>query len=381
MIKLHVLNSIVLLLSGCLCSLSSEATDLLGIWQGCDGRKVEFTQEGDAFVGRYIALGNLGAYKFQVGEVGYRHRLLDSQAQTYQGQDKWRRSDPESTFYWRDSVIRMSADADSFSDSGADQCSATMARVHPPEVKDFEVVLRIDASLAHFSAELQPGFVCPNDRVHGCSQNVTCDNMALDFAGDALDFNQMKWAAWKSVTTVFKLGKPFASFLGLSQAADVADVILKYYESESAQEFASKMAQFGAGKAASAEAAARGWDYLERRVASQVASALVNAALPSGGSKDYWDATYNHSGCGSLYVVSSMRMVEDRRSMRMTFGAMGDCEGKFPLTPGPRLMAWRVLGGINLTPVRSETEGDRITIVYSYDGRANYEVAAACTRS
>ena len=45
---------------------------LIGSWKGCDGRVIEFKPEGGELIGRYTALGGLGACAFSIGEVGYR---------------------------------------------------------------------------------------------------------------------------------------------------------------------------------------------------------------------------------------------------------------------------------------------------------------------
>ncbi len=98
------------------------SSDLLGIWQGCDGRQVTFTLEDGQYVGRYTALGGLGSYGFTLGEIGYRFTLQPDGS--YVGDVEWRGSNFQE---WRPDKATVAGDR--YRDTGSDGCSREMTRV------------------------------------------------------------------------------------------------------------------------------------------------------------------------------------------------------------------------------------------------------------
>lgn len=98
--------------------------DLLGSWEGCDGRVVTFTQNEDGEIsGRYTALGGLTRYGFQANEIGY--KLRKRAAGSYSGTVKWRNTRGEAT--WRDVVITIQGDR--YMDNSSDNCAREMKRL------------------------------------------------------------------------------------------------------------------------------------------------------------------------------------------------------------------------------------------------------------
>jgi hypothetical protein len=104
-------------------SIQSPAQGLVGRWQGCDGRVVEFTEVGGVLRGTYLALGGLGTYGFIPGEVGYEARQVSPGV--YEGQVLWKGAG--NAPQWRPN--RIFVQGDDYSDVGSDNCSRNMRRV------------------------------------------------------------------------------------------------------------------------------------------------------------------------------------------------------------------------------------------------------------
>lgn len=103
----------------------APAAGLVGRWQGCDGRIVEFTGGPGSYQGRYTALGGLDAYGFASGEVGYRVSETDTPG-VYQGEVLWKQTGGENP-RWVPTTITV--EGGTYSDTGADGCSRTMTRL------------------------------------------------------------------------------------------------------------------------------------------------------------------------------------------------------------------------------------------------------------
>ncbi|MEM7186018.1 MAG: hypothetical protein AAF466_05100 [Bacteroidota bacterium] len=97
---------------------------LIGQWEGCDGRIIEFTKEDDIIIGRCIALGGLGTYGFTLNEVGYEVEAQGNN--TYKGRVKWRKTGQKDPF-WKN--VEITIDGNSYEDQGSDSCGREMARV------------------------------------------------------------------------------------------------------------------------------------------------------------------------------------------------------------------------------------------------------------
>ncbi|MEM8810166.1 MAG: hypothetical protein AAGF01_29450 [Cyanobacteria bacterium P01_G01_bin.38] len=99
-----------------------ESDDLLGSWEGCDGRIVTFTLEDDQYVGRYTELGGLGWFHFTENEIGYTAtQAVDGE---YVGQVSWRST--SGTQAWHSNTIQI--EGDQYFDTGSDACSTEMIR-------------------------------------------------------------------------------------------------------------------------------------------------------------------------------------------------------------------------------------------------------------
>ena len=101
----------------------SPNQQLLGRWQGCDGRIVEFTETGGVLRGAYVALGGVGAYGFRLGEVGYEARQVSPGV--YEGRVLWKGG--SATPQWRPN--RITIQGDDYGDTASDSCSRNMKRV------------------------------------------------------------------------------------------------------------------------------------------------------------------------------------------------------------------------------------------------------------
>ena len=102
----------------------SKDRSIIGSWKGCDGRVVTFSKdENDEIVGRYNALGRLGAYHFSENEIGYRVTL--KAAGSYEGKVKWRSTSGDVS--WKNVSIKI--EDNTYTDSGSDNCSKEMKRI------------------------------------------------------------------------------------------------------------------------------------------------------------------------------------------------------------------------------------------------------------
>jgi hypothetical protein len=97
--------------------------DIIGSWEGCDGRVITFAKEGNEIIGRYIKLGGLERYKFTLNEEGY--RLTWQSAGNYTGTVKWQ--NPSGNETWKKVSITINNNA--YKDSTSDPCSKEMKRV------------------------------------------------------------------------------------------------------------------------------------------------------------------------------------------------------------------------------------------------------------
>ncbi|WP_036385317.1 hypothetical protein [Muricauda sp. MAR_2010_75] len=103
---------------------SSTNTDIIGSWEGCDGRVVSFyTNENGEIEGRYSKLGGLGRFKFAVDEIGF--FLTQTSTGVYTGKVKWRNTSGAAT--WRDETIVVENNI--LKTSGSDACGNEMTRV------------------------------------------------------------------------------------------------------------------------------------------------------------------------------------------------------------------------------------------------------------
>ena len=103
---------------------TSTYTDIIGSWEGCDGRVVTFyTNENGEIEGRYAKLGELGRYKFTLDEVGF--HLSQQNPGTYVGQVKWKNTMGKET--WRDETIIVENNI--LKTSSSDDCSKELTRV------------------------------------------------------------------------------------------------------------------------------------------------------------------------------------------------------------------------------------------------------------
>ncbi|MHA7832701.1 MAG: hypothetical protein ACX93O_16520 [Flagellimonas sp.] len=103
---------------------TSTNPDIIGSWEGCDGRVVTFyTNENGEIEGSYSKLGGLGRYKFTLDEVGF--HLSQQNRGTYVGQVKWRSTLGKET--WKDETIIVEGNV--LKTSSSDDCSKELTRV------------------------------------------------------------------------------------------------------------------------------------------------------------------------------------------------------------------------------------------------------------
>lgn len=97
--------------------------DIMGSWEGCDGRVITFTKEDNKVIGRYTKLGKLEKYKFTLNEVGY--RLKEQSVGNYTGTVKWQNLSGNET--WRN--VTVTIENNIYTDNQSDACSKEMKRV------------------------------------------------------------------------------------------------------------------------------------------------------------------------------------------------------------------------------------------------------------
>ncbi|MEE1964204.1 hypothetical protein V1387_16045 [Allomuricauda taeanensis] len=98
--------------------------DIVGSWEGCDGRVVTFTkQKSGEIIGRYTHLGGLGEYRFTQDEIGY--KVAQKELGTYTGLVKWRNATGEVT--WKKVMITIEDNV--YKDNNSDGCSKEMKRI------------------------------------------------------------------------------------------------------------------------------------------------------------------------------------------------------------------------------------------------------------
>lgn len=101
------------------------SSSIIGYWQGCDDRIIEFTQEKDSIFGYCRKLGKLDAFGFTENELGY--KLIQTKQGAYQGKVKWRFKE-DTTIQWK--PVRIQIENNNYSDTGSDACGSTMTRIN-----------------------------------------------------------------------------------------------------------------------------------------------------------------------------------------------------------------------------------------------------------
>ena len=105
-------------------TVTSTNTNIIGSWEGCDGRVVAFyANENGEIEGRYSKLGGLDRFKFTVDEIGF--LLTQKSPGVYAGRVKWRNTTGTAT--WRDETIVVENNI--LKTSGSDACGNEMTRV------------------------------------------------------------------------------------------------------------------------------------------------------------------------------------------------------------------------------------------------------------
>jgi hypothetical protein len=106
--------------------ISNINTDIVGSWEGCDGRVVTFTKEENGEIyGRYTQLGGLKKYNFSQDEIGY--QVVKQSLGTYTGSVKWRSTTGTET--WK--KVTITIEGDTYKDDSSDGCSKNMKRIIP----------------------------------------------------------------------------------------------------------------------------------------------------------------------------------------------------------------------------------------------------------
>ena len=112
----------------------SVNNDIIGSWEGCDGRVITFTKQKpltqnnqrthkDSIIGRYTKLGGLKTYKFTVDEIGY--KLVEDSLGNYSGLVKWQNLSGKET--WK--VVTIHVQGDTYKDDNSDSCSKEITRI------------------------------------------------------------------------------------------------------------------------------------------------------------------------------------------------------------------------------------------------------------
>tara|TARA_R100001369_G_scaffold82220_1_gene113785 strand:+ start:968 stop:1450 length:483 start_codon:yes stop_codon:yes gene_type:complete len=125
---------------------SSNHNDIIGSWEGCDGRIITFSKtkplatpsssettqnngltKKDFIIGRYSKLGGLTRYQFTQNEIGY--KLIEKSPGHYTGMVKWQ--DLSGIETWKEVTIHV--DNDTYRDDNSDSCSKVITRIKNPE--------------------------------------------------------------------------------------------------------------------------------------------------------------------------------------------------------------------------------------------------------
>ena len=123
-------------------SSSSNHNNIIGSWEGCDGRIITFSKtkplatpsssetkhnkrltKKDSIIGRYSKLGGLTRYQFTQNEIGY--KLIEKSRGHYTGMVKWQ--DLSGTETWKEVTIHV--DNDTYRDDNSDSCSKVIKRI------------------------------------------------------------------------------------------------------------------------------------------------------------------------------------------------------------------------------------------------------------
>ena len=105
---------------------SNPNRDIIGSWEGCDGRVITFSRDEDGEItGHYSQLGELEKYNFSQDEIGY--KVTQQSAGTYTGLVKWRSTAGAET--WK--KVTITIEGGSYKDNSSDGCSKNMKRLEP----------------------------------------------------------------------------------------------------------------------------------------------------------------------------------------------------------------------------------------------------------
>lgn len=125
-LKIAFLFSVFLiLLANCkTTSVLITKNDIVGTWEGCDGRQIVFSEntEGE-IIGHLAKLGKLERYKFTLNEEAY--RVKKQSHGVYTGVVKWQNLNGKET--WEKVTITIENDV--YTDDGSDSCSKEMKRI------------------------------------------------------------------------------------------------------------------------------------------------------------------------------------------------------------------------------------------------------------
>jgi hypothetical protein len=215
-----------------------------------------------------------------------------------------------------------------------------------------------------------------------------CGAAATRLAKLALTESAIGPDAVKALKTTFKVAKVTLGAFGipLGTAGDVADIMIKYLESNSPEEFAEKLGEFLTGKAASQVYGAGNKQLSPENPLKD--NPYGKQAFKEAAKKFYkglsdrkplrLERSWDHPTDGTVYIIIDVH--ESASGMpELFFRASGDCHCQWPtnVSDEQKLGSWQVLGFAPLTAGTPIVKGTSVTIPWSV-GKPHYEVTARC---
>jgi len=248
--------------------------------------------------------------------------------------------------------------------------------------------LAFDQSVNRIWADIPVGEVT-NDSTrvtYEAGTEPVCGSSAIRMTRYALAEGEIGPDALKALKVTFKMVKTIGIPLG--GAGDVADLIIKYYESDSPEEFAEKLGDFLAGKAASR---AYGAANKELPADSPFKDNPYGKTAFKEAAKQFYKSFFDHNEnkfrlergwvdpTGELVNIV-MDLHKNANGLPELFlQASGDCKCKWPTAvhEDQKLHAWQVRGFAQLIPGTPIVKAASVTIPWSLGG-LRYETFAKC---
>ncbi|MBL6989927.1 MAG: hypothetical protein ISR65_09120 [Bacteriovoracaceae bacterium] len=222
-----------------------------------------------------------------------------------------------------------------------------------------------------------------------------CGNTALRISAKTMKVNETFAGAWKSFKITFKVAKEVVKLVyGVKFAGDIADMFIRYLESDNPGDFAKKTGEFVTGKLSDkavgfigpkigktgtqlkeAAKAVTG-SYVFTKSTSESAKYAFRKLLSSGDAP-FAKGRFSYPGCGD--VETNFYISTNEQGIELHAVAVGDC-GYQEQYGGATLGLFQVHGRFQLNMERRTVGDYQAMTVFDIPDSGTWEVAARCNK-